>query len=88
MIRELRYLVLVAVWLAVAVVVTAQELRLTSPDGGHEVRFYQTTVADGVRELRYTISYRGAEVITDARAGDFAHWSSPRAGCIGSWPIR
>ena len=69
MIRELRYLVLVAVWLAVTVVTTAQELRLTSPDGSHEVQFYQTVLADGVRELRYTISYRGSEVITDARAG-------------------
>ena len=52
-----------------ATALTAQELHLTSPDGSHEVHFYQTAVADDVRELRYSIGYRGAEVITDARAG-------------------
>ena len=60
---------LLMVALCGATPLTAQELHLTSPDGSHEVRFYQTAVADDVRELRYSIGYRGAEVITDARAG-------------------
>jgi len=60
---------LLTVALCGATALTAQELHLTSPDGNHEVRFYQTAVADDVRELRYSIGYRGAEVITDARAG-------------------
>lgn len=69
MIRSGRYGALLAVWFAVVAVATAQELRLTSPDASHEVRFYQTAVTDGVCELRYSIAYRGTEVITDARAG-------------------
>lgn len=47
----------------------AQELHLKSPDGVHEVRFYQETPVDGRNELRYSISYRGEKVITNARAG-------------------
>ena len=69
MIRSGRYGALLAVWFAVVAVATAQELRLTSPDASHEVCFYQTAVTDGVCELRYSIAYRGTEVITDARAG-------------------
>lgn len=48
---------------------TAQELRLESPDGTHEAHFYQVTLDEERNELRYSISYRGEEVITAARAG-------------------
>lgn len=51
MLRSVRYRVLVAIWFTVTLAATAQELFLTSPDGSHEVRFFQTMVADGVRKV-------------------------------------
>lgn len=49
--------------------VCAQQLHITSPNGSHTATFYQEQLPDGTRELRYSIHYRGAEVIAPSRAG-------------------
>lgn len=68
-IQRLVAVALCGVWVVLGTEsLAAQELHLDSPDGAHEVRFFQVCV-DGCNELRYSISYRGKAVITDSRAG-------------------
>lgn len=44
-------------------------LKLASPDGSHSVSFWQEEAADGVNEVRYSISYKGRPVVKTSRAG-------------------
>lgn len=58
--------------LAVSASVTAGDggvLKLASPDGTHSVTFGQRTNGKGVKEVRYSVSYKGRPVVTDSRAG-------------------
>lgn len=47
----------------------AQQLHIASPDGSHAVTFYLEELPSGARELRYTVGYKGSEVIAPSRAG-------------------
>ena len=44
-------------------------LELASPDGTHFVTFGQKTDGRGMKEVRYSVSYKGRLVVTDSRAG-------------------
>ena len=58
--------------LAVSASVTAGDggvLKLASPDGTHSVTFGQLTNGKGVKEVRFSVSYKGRPVVTDSRAG-------------------
>ncbi len=44
-------------------------LTLVSPNGQHQVKFYQQRQADGTFETRYSVQYRGKDVVLDSRCG-------------------
>lgn len=46
-----------------------KELKLASPDGTHEVAFYQKQTSPAVNELCYRITFKGKPVINESRAG-------------------
>lgn len=41
----------------------SKELKLTSPEGVHEVMFRQEKISSSVNEIVYQVKYRGREVI-------------------------
>jgi alpha-glucosidase len=47
----------------------SHELRLTSPGGQHEVRFYPYLSETGAHQVNYEIRYQGKEVVSASRAG-------------------
>lgn len=47
----------------------SKELKLTSPEGVHEVMFRQEKISSSVNEIVYQVKYRGREVIGSSRAG-------------------
>ena len=47
----------------------SKELKLTSPEGVHEVMFRQEKISSSVNEIVYQVKYRGREVIGNSRAG-------------------
>jgi alpha-glucosidase len=47
----------------------SHELRLTSPGGQHEVRFYPCLSETGAHQVNYEIRYQGKEVVSASRAG-------------------
>lgn len=47
----------------------SKELKLTSPNGTHEVLFKQKQISSEVNEILYQVSYKGAPVIEESRAG-------------------
>lgn len=51
-------------------------LNLTSPNGSHEAFFYQSETADSVKNLLYTITYQGKEVIKESSIGlEMDNWA-------------
>jgi len=46
-----------------------KELKLTSPDGTHEIAFYQKQVSPAVNELCYRVDYKSQPVVNESRAG-------------------
>lgn len=46
-----------------------KELKLASPDGTQEIRFYQKQVSPTVNELCYRVEYKGRPVLCESRAG-------------------
>lgn len=58
-------------WLAVAPVFAQKNfmLVLTSPDGSHQTTFYQAENDALRKEIRYSVSFKGKEVVKDSRAG-------------------
>ena len=46
-----------------------KELRLASPDGTHQVSFVQQVLPSGVRQVSYSVAYKGQPVIAPSRAG-------------------
>lgn len=44
-------------------------LTLVSPNGRHQVKFYQQRQPDGTFETRYSVQYRGKDVVLDSRCG-------------------
>lgn len=46
-----------------------KELKLASPDGTHEVAFYQKQTSPIVNELCYRVTFKGKPVINESRAG-------------------
>ena len=46
-----------------------KELKLTSPNGTHEVLFKQKQISSEVNEIVYQVSYKGESVIEESRAG-------------------
>lgn len=48
---------------------TGKELKLTSPDGTHQVVFYQKQLSPQANELCYKVAFKGKPVIQESRAG-------------------
>lgn len=48
---------------------TGKELSLTSPDGTHQVVFYQNQLPSKTNELCYKVAFKGKLVIQESRAG-------------------
>ncbi len=48
---------------------TNKELRLSSPNGTHQVVFYQKQLSPQVNELCYKVAFKGEPVIQESRAG-------------------
>lgn len=48
---------------------TGKELSLTSPDGTHQVVFYQNQLSPQASELCYKVAFKGKPVIEESRAG-------------------
>ena len=46
-----------------------KELRLASPDGTHQVVFYQNQLSSQAKELCYKVAFKGKPVIQESRAG-------------------
>ena len=46
-----------------------KELKLASPDGTHEIVFYQKQVSPAVNELCYRVDYKSQPVVNESRAG-------------------
>ncbi|MGG6545770.1 UNVERIFIED_CONTAM: alpha-glucosidase, partial [Prevotella sp. 15_C9] len=46
-----------------------KELKLTSPDGTHEIAFYQKQVSPVANELCYRVDYKTHPVVNESRAG-------------------
>ena len=46
-----------------------KELKLTSPDGTHEIAFYQKQVSPAANELCYRVDYKSQPVVNESRAG-------------------
>ena len=46
-----------------------KELKLTSPDGTHEIAFYQKQVSPVANELCYRVDYKSQPVVNESRAG-------------------
>jgi len=66
--KTLLSIVLIAISTSAAFASNLPELRLASPNGKQEVVFRQK-VSGAIRELMYTTSYAGKEVIAESRAG-------------------
>lgn len=47
----------------------SRELKLASPDGTHEIAFYQKQVSPAVNELCYRVDYKSQPVVNESRAG-------------------
>lgn len=58
-------------WLVVAPVFghNNKALNLISPDGSHQTTFYQAENDALGKEIRYSVSFKGKEVVKDSRAG-------------------
>ena len=46
-----------------------KELKRASPDGTHEIVFYQKQVSPAVNELCYRVDYKSQPVVNESRAG-------------------
>ena len=44
-----------------------KELKLASPDGTHEIVFYQKQVSPAVNELCYRVDYKSQPVVNESR---------------------
>ena len=47
----------------------SKELKLASPDGTHEIAFYQKQVSPAVNELCYRVDYKSQPVVNESHAG-------------------
>ncbi len=45
------------------------ELRITSPDGRQEICFFQSIKESGAKQVQYTLSYDGKEILKPSQAG-------------------
>ena len=46
-----------------------KELKLASPNGTHEITFYQKQVSSTINELCYRVDFKGTPVVNESRAG-------------------
>ncbi|MFV0537918.1 MAG: glycoside hydrolase family 97 catalytic domain-containing protein [Dysgonomonas sp.] len=44
-------------------------IKLASPDGTHEVKFFQKQISQEVKEVYYQVNFKGKEVLSESKAG-------------------
>ena len=59
-----------------------KELKLASPDGTHEIVFYQKQVSPAVNELCYRVDYKSQPVVNESRAGLELDSTKPKTACL------
>ena len=59
-----------------------KELKLTSPDGTHEIAFYQKQVSPAVNELCYRVDYKSQPVVVQSGTETSTQHGSVSAICI------